>query len=201
MSTQHGAIPKAAGTRFSRAANLNKKYPDVPNRTKVVRLIVCPREFDRNDRAQVATLATARHASRADAFIVFDDKTNHWLPMYWDGGELTLHGSAIIDSPESVCLLMVEDREQLQWECDVPFRITAIEPVSKPGTGFASSGIKEHPFRKNLINQQGGPCRPVISGPPTLANGPYDQLLKLSFELMLEQKWVTIDPDVHCDWN
>jgi hypothetical protein len=200
MSTHSHALPKAPGTRFTRADALNVKHPNVPNRTKVVRMIVCPGGFKPDSREQVTQLANARHAARVDAFIVFHK--DKWQPMYWDGGALEPHHDALINNPESVCLLFVEAREQLQWECDVPFRIIEITPVSKPETGFVSNGtLKQHPFRQDLINEEGGPGRPLISGPPALEPKGYDQLLKLTFELMLDGKWVVIDPDVHCDWN
>lgn len=185
------------------ARNLNLKAPHVANRTKVVRLIVCPPGFAWKDRAVVRDLASRRFATRADVFIVNDGRK--WVPMSWNGGALIDHRLAHKAHPESIVLVMVADREQIQWESDVPFRIRTIKPRKRGWHhGYFSKGVmKHHPFRSDLIGAAGGPCRPVVTGPATLNESLYDQMFKVSFDMLLpgENVWKIVDPDIHCDWN
>src|SRR5262245_28355509 len=100
------------------------KNPDVPSCTKVVRLIVCKPGFKWDDVATVRALANKRYATRQDVFIV--KRGEEWEPMTWLGDALVEHHEAMEKDKLTVTRLSVKNREQLQWECDVPFRIKAI---------------------------------------------------------------------------
>jgi hypothetical protein len=187
--------------RKARAANAD--YPDVPNRTKVVRLFVVPGRIDPDNATQVSAYARGRHATRQDVFCVKNPKGT-WVPMSWLGGKLEEHHAAADKNPEVVVVLSATDREQIQWECDVDFWVSGIrtgahQDFPKDGNPPAT------PFRKDLPSQMGAPGKPVISGPidwsPT--HKPFDQLYKFTFTLVIpgERDNVQIDPDVFCDWQ
>jgi hypothetical protein len=148
----------------------------------------------------VRKLADARHATRADAFVV--KHKEHWEPMYWLGDGLVTHGEGMLKHIDTVTKLNVEDREQVQWECDVPFRIKSIA-LHEEHDGIKSvNKLTAHPFRKDVVGEIGGPGRPLISGPPTFKKAFYPQWLKVTFELQLpgSNEWQEVDPDVLCEW-
>jgi hypothetical protein len=180
----------------------NKATRHVPNRTKVVRLIVVPPGVNPENADEVSRFAAEHHATRADVFCV-KTKAGKWQPMSWLGGELVDHETAHDAHPEVVLVLMVIDREQVQWECDYDFCVTQIVAAENdhfPNRG-ASPGM---PFRQTLINEKGGRGRPVVSGPPEWsdAHNDYDRLYKASFRINIPwEGLVDIDPDMYCDWQ
>lgn len=182
----------------------NQKDWDVPNRTKVVRLIVVPKGMALNGKSAIGDFARQHHATRVDVFIVYNTAAKEWQPYSWLGKQgLVSHDKAHQMHPETVVILMVADREQLQWECSVPFRIRNIRRAKPIPTFVENKESPAMPFRADLIGAHGGPGRPVVSGLPTLTEEQCDQLYKASFELWIpgEPKLTTIDPDIYCDWN
>ena len=204
MSENHMATAvKSRGAAIFEGREKNAKDPDVPNRTKVVRLIVVPDELKPADKDAIRAFAQGHHAARVDVFVVKQEtKTGvQWVPMSWLGEALEDHHDAAALHGESVLVLMVEDREQVQWESNMPFKITKI--AAKDSDLFPSTAKKrEMPFSDDVIGQLGGPGRPVISGPPKFDRALYDQLYKVSFSMDLPGSgWTDVDPDIYCDWN
>lgn len=188
----------------NRARDLNATSVDVPNRTRVVRLFVVPGKIRPADEAQVVAYARARHATRQDVFCVKDRTSGKWEPMSWLGKALVDHKTAAQQHPETVVVIMVEDRDQLQWECDVDFWVSGIVAV-KGTPEFPNHGAAPAtPFR-DLKGEMGAPGKPILSGPAKWSNTEwdYDQLYKFTFTLSIpgEADDVIIDPDVFCDWS
>jgi hypothetical protein len=176
---------------------------DVPNRTKVVRLIIVPATVDPANAAAVRQFAAAQGAAKADVFIVKDKAKNTWHPMSWLGNELVDHDVAIRRDRESTVFAMVAAREQIQWESSVEFSVVSIQKKKESIGLFPAMGDgPDDPFDRRPKEAKGGPGRPIRSGPPTLRGGKaYDQLYKATFALTLEGKEVIIDPDIYCDWQ
>lgn len=195
-------------TILEQMRKINAQDPDVPNRTKVVRLIVWPDKVDWRDPKAARDYAMSRHATRGDIFVVHrpNPKTGvlEWAPMSWLGQALVEHDDGHARHRETVPILMIQDREQLQWECDVPFRISNIVHIASHHSFQSIGQGTEQPFRKSLVLQEvGGPGKPIISGPPEMQVYRHNRLFKLSFDLELHGSggWTTIDPDLHCDWQ
>ena len=189
------------------AKTYEKKYPmpppqpDVPNRTKVVRLIVVPTDLDLNKVAAVRAFARAQGAAKSDAFIVKDPDSGHWHPMSWLGDGLVDHEEATRSDRDCTTTVNIREREQIQWESNVEFRIASIERKdSIPEVGIVNGPIgPENPFTWTAAETRGGPGRPVRSGPPSVGKVPeYNQLYKMTFGMMLEGHEVIIDPDLIC---
>lgn len=177
--------------------------PDIPNRTKVVRLIVLPTDINANNVEAVRTFATAQGAAKADVFIVKNSK-GEWHPMSWLGDALVDHETAVRRDRESTVFTMVTAREQVQWESSVDFRVVSIaKKASIKETSLINRGDgPDDAFDRRPKDAKGGPGRPIRSGPPTLRDGKmYDQLYKATFAMMLEGKEVIIDPDMYCDYS
>lgn len=193
---------------FDSAAKVNqRKYPmppplpDVPNRTKVVRLIVVPPHIDATDAASVREFARAQGAAKTDAFIVKDRASGHWHPMTWLGDALVDHEVATRTDRDCTILVKIPEREQVQWESNVEFRVASIERKdSIPEIGLVNGPAgPENPFSWAPGDARGGPGRPVRSGPPSVAEvAEYTQLYKMTFGMLLDGKEVIIDPDLVC---
>lgn len=181
--------------------------PDLPNRTKVVRLIIVPDSVNPTDVNAVAQLVAAEGAAKTDVFIV-RDKAQGWHPRSLLNGLLVDHDVATRSDRQVTVFVMVEQREQIQWESSVPFRITSIvQKDSVPERDLNNTNSKEappNPFGDGPLKASGSPGRSIRSGPPALrdlAGNQYDQLYKVSFVLTIEGQPVAIDPDVYCDWR
>lgn len=193
---------------FDSAAKGNqRKYPmpppspDVPNRTKVVRLIVVPPHIDPSDTASVRQFASAQGAAKTDAFIVKEKGSGHWHPMTWLGHALVDHEVATRTDRDCTVHVSIPEREQIQWESNVEFRVASIERKdSIPEIGLINGPAGPgNPFSASIGDVRGGPGRPIRSGPPSVAEvGEYTQLYKMTFGMMLDGKEEIIDPDVVC---
>jgi hypothetical protein len=197
-----------------RAQNL--KQPSVPNCTKVVRLFVVDRERTFED------IVAHENPTRGDVFVVTRSDGNvaaqgsagsggDLYPMTWLGGhELVEHQHAHHQHRGTVPVLTGIDRDQIEWQCDVPFRVSRIEKVvDGHDHGFPGHDGPDYPFEKSLpdINdRRGDDCRPIRSGPTKIIlhhDRPIDwkQLYKAHFELKIGETWKPLDPDFYCDWR
>lgn len=181
--------------------------PNLPNRTKVVRLIIVPDSVNPADVNAVAQLVAAEGAAKTDVFIV-RDKAQGWHPRSLLNGQLVDHDVATRRDRQVTVFVMVSEREQIQWESSVPFTISSIaQKDSVPEQTLNNTSQKEahpNPFGDGPLKASGAPGRPIRSGPPALRNlagNEYDQLYKVSFVLIIDGQKVPIDPDVYCDWN
>ena len=193
------AAPSASPQTVAPSGNL-------PNRTKVVRLIIVPDAVNPADANAVAQLVAREGAAKTDVFIV-RDKATGWHPRSLLNGQLVDHDVATRSDREVTVFVMVEQREQIQWESSVPFRISSIvQKDSVSETDLINSNPKEapapSPFGDGLLKASGAPGSPIRSGPASLNGGrQYNQLYKVSFVLTIDGQQVAIDPDVYCDWN
>lgn len=175
--------------------------PEFANRTKVVRLIVVPSDFDPTDLTGVRKFASEQGAAKTDAFIVKDRVTGHWHPMTWLGDALVDHEEATHTDPDCTVVVKIPEREQIQWESNVEFRVALIERKdSIPEIGLINGPQgPANPFKWVSSNGHGGPGRPVRSGPPSVDDvAGYNQLYKMNFGMMLDGKEEMIDPDLIC---
>lgn len=148
----------------------NLARPDVPNRTKVVRIFVLPDCVDpARDIDLLNKIAAHRGASRADIFVK-DGDSDVLQPWSWLGDRMVDHQSA--HGPgghvETTVVLMGLDREQLEWQCDVPFVLSAIEKNTANddhSREFPLLGdAPEYPFMREVRGLRGDRCNPIRSG-------------------------------------
>jgi hypothetical protein len=188
---------------ISKARKINLQRPAIPNRTKVVRLFVVPKDLKCDDAERVRKFATERNATRADVFVVRENNGG-LSPMSWLGDGLLAHQTAHGDHAETVVVLIGIDREQIEWQCDVRFRLTKIEKQETDVHSFTGTAdTPDDPFMRDPVNSEGDPCRPIRSGPTKVLPGerPWDQLYKAHFSLEVDGKWLPLDPDFYCDWT
>jgi len=197
---------------------LNLRQPSVPNTTKVVRLFVVDPERGRTFEHIVAH----EHPTRSDVFVVTrPDGTlgtqgtaksgGDLEPMTWLGHGLVKHQDAHDQHRGTVPVLKGIDRDQLEWQCDVPFRVSRIEKVSGSNPhGYPSVHGPDYPFEQSLdeLNaRENDDSRPIRSGPTKVIPGEHDrpiewkQLYKAHFELKIGGTWKPLDPDVYCEWR
>lgn len=176
---------------------------EVPNRTKVVRLIIVPETVNSKDAAAVNRLVAAEGAARTDVFIV-KDETKGWHPMSLLGDQLVDHDEAVKKDRdrETTVFAMVTEREQIQWESSVEFWLSSIRQKHDVPGFNSTKGAPADPFDGRPLKGRGGPGKPIRSGAATLNGGrQYDQLYKVSFVMMIGGREVKIDPDIYCDWQ
>jgi hypothetical protein len=201
-------VRELQGKRLDFSRNLNLLDWDIPNRTKLVRLIVVPKDEGKicHDPVTANEFARARNATRADVFVVYHhDKWDAWS---WVGTKegLMPHHEAHLKHPETVVVLMVIDREQVQWECEThDFRIANIVKSDPIGLlKYTNEGVvaaPDSPFPEEISKSIG---RRVTSGLPTLDANQCNQLYKVSFDVWLDGREngpTRIDPDIYCDWS
>jgi hypothetical protein len=189
------------GLEIMKARAMNLEHPSVPNTTKVVRLFVLPRNRDLQKPMDKRDFG---HTSpgRTDVFVVINPDGS-LKPMSWLGDKLVDHKSAHHAHVGTVVVLKGTEREQIEWQCDVPFRVTDITPLDTHQSVFPSVGErKEYPFimsKADLLAQTGDKDRPIRSGPTQ--PGPWSQLYKADFKLLIEGVEKDFDPDFYCDHN
>lgn len=202
-------VEEIQGKRLDFSRNLNLLDWDIPNRTKLVRLIVVPKnERIQDDAERANAFATNMHATRADVFIVFENE--EWDAWSWVGTKegLVPHHDAHLKHPETVVVVMVIDREQVQWECQThEFEVATIATAGAIDllklTNEGTVAPPPSPFRP-LAGIRGGPGRPVVSGPSILRANQCNQLYKVSFNVWLDgpdEEPTKVDPDIYCDWS
>jgi hypothetical protein len=190
---------------FSNAREQNREHPLVPNSTKVVHIFVLPRG---RDIAGPLGKKDFGHTSpgRADVFVVMNPDGT-LKPMSWLGGKLIDHKHAHHEHVGTVVVLKNGDREQIEWQCDVPFKVTNITPLTGHEGVFRSFNGPVYPFIMSLEElkaQTGDKDRPIRSGttlPNGLEPGSWSQLYKADFKLFIDGEWRDFDPDFYCDHN
>ena len=191
----------SAATPYERKYPMPPPIPELANRTKVVRLIVVPSDLDTTNLTAVRDFARAQGAAKTDAFIVKNPANGHWHPMTWLGDALVDHEEATRTDPDCTVQVKIPEREQIQWESNVEFRVASIERKdSIPQIGLINGPSGPgNPFTWVSNNGRGGPGRPVRSGPPSVSEvAAYNQLYKMTFGMMLDGKEEIIDPDLIC---
>lgn len=182
--------------RTARQTYVDAAAPSLPNRTKVVRLIVLPDGFDRKDSAAVNQVVQRESATETDVFIVGNE------PFSYNGEALVDHHTAS-RTRAAVVFAMVLEREQIQWESNVDFIITYIHRQKEPSPDFDAGfpGAPENPFLIVKEGDGGGPGRPIQSGVANLGDNEtkVGQLYKLAFRITVDGKPRDIDPDTYCD--
>ena len=221
---EHVESPEHVGYKDSpneieQARGLNLKQPSVPNCTKVVRLFVVDPESGRT----VESIIANEHPTRADVFVVTQPdgtmttqgtakSAGDLEPKTWLGGSgLVNHAHAHHLHRGTVPVLTGIDRDQIEWQCDVPFRVSRIEKVVAGHIpGFPSVHGPDYPFERSLpeLNaREGDRCRPIRSGPTKVIPGAlgkpveWKQLYKAHFELKIGGSWKPLDPDFYCEWR
>jgi hypothetical protein len=186
----------------------NYKYPKLGNSTKVVRIFVIRpgRTLDQ--------IVAQESPTRADVFVdVALSDVNGLKPMTWLGepGVLVAHDQAHHKHRSgTIPVLKGKYRDQIEWQCDVPFTVSAIQKVTDEDHmhGFVNYKGQDEPFVKTLgeMNARGGgPDRPIRSGPTKIVEGkffhvPWKQLYKAHFKLEINGG-MDLDPDVYCEWH
>ena len=208
-----GLFVLACGTPKGSWCDRRQSLPsNLPNRTKVVRLVVMDGKIA-DDRALLQQFVIRESIAESDVLIVRGEPKS-----YIHGAGLIDHDEALTADDHSVVYVMEQELEQLQWESNTDFVISRIE--KKPGPNSPDIPRKKVGDIDNLhgrtYNQNPkAPQNPFagfqlpkelrrqfLSGVANLIDHrkPYlGQLYKLSFEMMIDGKRMTIDPDVYCD--
>jgi hypothetical protein len=192
MSKGHVSRSRA----FASARAMNRKEPSMPNCTKVVRLFVV-----RPGRTLKSIVANEK-PSRSDV-VVRMNRDGNLEPMSWLGDVRGLvdHEQAHDEHVGTVLVLNGANREQIEWQCDVRFRLTGIKLKDGHET-FPRVRGKRYPFitsLKKLQQQHRDTDRPLRSGPTK--PGQWKQLYKAHFKLLIGRRWMDLDPDVYCEWR
>ena len=190
----------------------NFEFTQLANCTKVVRIFVIPNGGDWKDFIKDSP-------TRADVFVQEPAtimKDGVLAPKTWLGGpELVNHHNAHDRHWGTIPVLKGKYRDQIEWQCDVPFRVAKIEKVVHDTHGLLNFKGLDYPFMKpldQLTEEVGGPGRPIRSGPteivtPKFFHGlvhvPWKQLYKAHFVLDFKGngQWMKLDPDVYCEWH
>ena len=192
----------ARDVAISKSREQNRKHPLVPNSTKVVRLFVVPRD---RDIGKPMDKRDFLHTSpgRADVFVV-TTPDGSLKPMSWLGDKLVPHEDAHHEHVGTVVVLNNNDREQIEWQCDVPFKVANITKLTAHTTVFPSINGPDYPFILSLGSlqaQTGDKDRPIRSGPTVVDGiepGAWSQLYKADFKLFIDGEWRDFDPDFFC---
>ena len=190
----------------------NLKHPLLGNTTKVVRIFV----VGLNGRT-LQQIVADESPTRADVFVELpSDGTRVLEPKTWLGGaDLVDHDTAHdLHKSGTIPILKGKYRDQIEWQCDVPFKVSKIEKVDPPKHGFENHKGLQHPFEKTwetLEKMDGGPNQPIRSGPtkivwidpPILKPFPlgWKQLYKAHFTLTIKGDEMLLDPDFYCEWH
>jgi len=197
METAH----EARGLAMAKARRLNEDYPLLGNCTKVVRLFVVDPDVGRT----VDSIKAHESPTRADVFVQWDGK--NLQPHSLITTKAIGHDKAHDEHIGTVLVLNGNDREQIEWQCDVLFRVTQIVESTHP-EGFDTFGPvpKDTPFERDPVGSNGDRARPIRSGPTKIVKVndktvPWGQLYKAHFMLWFKNDWRPLDPDFYCDWR
>lgn len=191
----------------------NYRYRLLANCTKVVRIFVVRNQND-VDEAFVAK----KSPTRSDVFVQTDLYTRgeDLAPWTWLGEYRVLvsHDHAHHEHRSgTIPVLKGKLRDQLEWQCDVPFEVSQIKRVvdEKEMHGFHNYAGPAHPFVRPLDALKGGTAdNPIRSGPTVIIPHKFlripvrwKQLYKATFRLQLVSggPWLTLDPDFYCEWH
>jgi len=175
--------------------------PKILNCTKVVRLFVLS---PRNGRAEASSHADEK-ATRNDVFVDCGASGSKGDLKAMSIGRTAIvdHETAHREHPGSIVVLRSRDGDQIEWQCDVPFRVVDIT-MAPDGhhLEFHSHGKPpKYPFKTPLeALRKGDKCSPIRSGPIDVGDhGHWKQLYKAHFELEIDGVWRKLDPDFYCD--
>jgi hypothetical protein len=196
MSTEHATLP-AEDTQRSHGG------PDsILNTTKVVRLFVpSAHRTEEFIRAQ-------ENPTRADVFVdraqLSKDPSARELKAKSIGKrDLVDHHEAHHQHKGSVVVLKAKKGDQIEWQCDVPFRVLRITKVSDKEAeeiDFPRRGddTPDKPFIKDPVElRKAVASTPIRSG--AIKPGHFKQLYKAHFELEIDGQLKILDPDFYCD--
>lgn len=199
---------------------MNRQRPSVPNCTKVVRIFVVGVGM-----RPVDDIVKNDSPTRADVFADWDGKKltpKSWLGVDRSPGErstgadgspgdrpigvadLVEHQHAHDEHLGTVVILNVPEREQIEWQCDVPFRVVRI--VRKDHGPFINTdNSPKFPFEmdEEILYELGGDrCTPIRSGPLKTRDKDneeksWHQLYKVHFQLLIGRRWKKFDPDFY----
>ena len=172
------------------------------NNTKVVRLFV-PSAKRTED-----LIRDEENPTRADVFVdrtqLSRDPSARELKAKSIGKErLVEHHQAHHEHKDSVVVLKAKAGDQIEWQCDVPFRVLRITKVSDKEAeeiDYPRHGDNTpiNPFKKDPIGlRKEVESTPIRSG--AIQPGHYKQLYKAHFELKIEGELKILDPDFYCD--
>ena len=190
----------------------NLKHPKLGNTTKVVRIFVVGLNGKTLDQ-----IVAEESPTRADVFVELpSDGTLVLEPKTWLGGpDLVDHHTAHgLHKSGTIPILRGKYRDQIEWQCDAPFKVSEIEKVDPPKHGFHNHKGQDEPFEKPtaaLKTVMGGPSKPIRSGPtkivwvdppllPRFVLG-WKQLYKAHFTLTINGVDMLLDPDFYCEWH
>jgi len=183
-----------------------KDYGDLSilNCTKVVRLFLLDSKKGRTKEF----IRANENATRADVFV---DRTKLTLEGPNAGKELMAlsiglsevvpHDVAHDQHDRSIVVLKAVDGDQVEWQCDVPFRVVSITMADGHRHGFPTEGRPpQNPFTKPVeeLRQREG-SGPIRSGVLARGHGFWKQLYKAKFELEIDGQPRILDPDFYCE--
>ena len=134
----------------------NLKNPALPNTTKVVRLVIVP---------PGRSIASTRSPTRTDVFVVTDEE-GKLHPKTWLGDGLVDHEEAHHQHRGTVLIVKGLDRDQIEWQCDVPFRVSQIEKTAGhalPEFQRAELSIHDGPGPPDGTARRSGAANPIRS--------------------------------------
>lgn len=197
MSTQPSTLPAEDAQK-----HLNEDLT-ILNNTKVVRLFVpSAHRTEEFIRAQ-------ENPTRADVFVdraqLSKDPLAPQLKAKSIGKrDLVDHHEAHHQHKGSVVVLKAKEGDQIEWQCDVPFRVLRITKVSDKEAeeiDFPRRGNDtppDKPFIKDPVElRKAVASTPIRSG--AIKPGHYKQLYKAHFELEIDGQLKILDPDFYCD--
>ena len=198
MSKDH----TASGATVDNAQS-NLADPTILNCTKVVRLFLLDPATGRTE----DFIRANESPTRNDVFV---DRTKLTQAGPKSAGDLTamsLGSSALVTHEEahhqhdgSILVLSADNGDQVEWQCDVPFRVKSIR-IATGHTHFETHGTPPpYPFKKNVeALRQRERFAPIRSGALTGGHGHWKQLYKAEFELEIDGRKMILDPDVYCE--
>lgn len=172
--------------------------PAMLNNTKVVRLFVLDPANGRTEQS----IRANENPTRADVFVdatnLTRDGRGELIPKSIGLRDLVDHHQAHHEHRGSVVVLSADAGDQIEWQCDVPFRVVKIAEAEHELKDFPESGTPPpDPFRKDLTKlKRLDESTPIRSG--AIKNGTYKQLYKAHFELLIDGTWRLLDPDFYC---
>lgn len=172
------------------------------NNTKVVRLFVP------SAKRTEELIRAEENPTRADVFVdrtqLSRDASARELKAKSIGKrDLVEHHEAHHQHKGSVVVLKAKDGDQIEWQCDVPFRVVQITKVSDKEAeeiDFPRRGDNTpvNPFIKDPVA-----LRKVVASTPirsgAIKPGHFKQLYKAHFELEIDGQLKILDPDFYCD--
>ena len=168
MSKGHATREYREGSRAkSQESSIAKHHEGRPPRHRSARSFNCQHQ----------------ESDRSDVFVVTDEE-GKLHPKTWLGDGLVDHEEAHHQHRGTVLIVKGLDRDQIEWQCDVPFRVSQIEKTA--GHHFPSFKGPNYPFMMGLdrlTELSGGPGQPIRSGPVKVIRGSHWQAHRMEATL------------------